>query len=197
MNRLVDALLARRDAAQHVTRLLLTAAGEVVPEEFVSFRRLLETLGDSLLSPSEQRLLQNSRDVRDRLEEGVLPTISAPDWGQALELAQGRVAADSGWWTVMVPATSGQWGLAVPQNNSPVPGVALFTRPEANGGVLAYDPANGALSEISSEAHCGPPSRGLCDPGLCHGCAPFQVYDRKTRTKGIKCICPDQPGGQR
>jgi hypothetical protein len=196
MNRLVDALLFRRDAVDLVTRLPISVTGEAVLEESVSFRQLLEALGDLILSRSEQRRLQGSPNIRRHLEEGYLPTISARDWENALKLARGRVAPDSGWWTVMVPATAGNVGLTIPQNDSRASAIALFNRSTTKASVLAYDPESGELSEIPGIAHCGPPSRGLCSPGLCHGCAPFQIYDKKTHAKGIKCICPDQSGEQ-
>jgi hypothetical protein len=183
MNRLVDALLARQEVIGLMTR-----------PDAVSFRELLDALGEAMLSRPEQERVFGAADLASRLEAGYLPVISAPDWEHAISLAQGPTATESGWWTVMIPAPDGRSGVTVPQDSSASPRLALFTGASGRAGVLAYDPALGEIGEYPGEAHCGPPSRGLCDPGVCRGCTAFPIYDRKTRSMAIKCMCPDQVG---
>jgi hypothetical protein len=70
------------------------------------------------LSESELHRIQNDRQLRRRLETSYLPTISAPDWDDALSLTENRTTTNSGWWTVMVAGTSGHFGLTAPQEGS-------------------------------------------------------------------------------
>jgi hypothetical protein len=181
MNRLLDALLIRQDLI-----------GLMRGRDAVSFRELLDTLGEAMLTNPEQERIFSTAALADRLEAGYLPLISAPDWEHALSLVRSPAGTESGWWTVMIPAPDGRRGVTVPQNGDLRSRVALFTGTPGDVRVLAYDPALGEIGEYPGEAHCGPPSRGICDPGVCHGCAPVPVYDRKTGSMAIKCICPDQ-----
>lgn len=181
MNRLINALLASQEVIGLITR-----------PDTVSFRELLDALGEAMLSSPEQERVFGTADLASRLEAGYLPVISAPDWKHALSLAQGPAATESGWWTVMIPAPDGRAGVTVPQDSSESSKLALFTGASRRVRVLAYDPALGEIREYPGEAHCGPPSRGLCDPGVCRGCTASPVYDRKTHSMAIKCTCPDQ-----
>jgi hypothetical protein len=181
MNRLVNALIAHPEVVEQ-------AAGQ----EDARFGSLLDTLGDVVFSESELRRIQNDPQLRQRLETSYLPTISAPDWEHALSLTENRTAVSSGWWTVMVAGTSGHFGLTAPQDGSRSELVALFTGPTASAGILAYDPALGAVIDATGGPHCGPPSRGLCDKRNCPGCNPAEVHDPATRLTGIKCSCLHQ-----
>jgi hypothetical protein len=177
VNRLVKALNARPQVIEQT-------AGQRDP----SFGLLLDALGDAVFSESELHRIQNDPQLRQRLETSYLPTISAPDWEDAMSLTENRTAINSGWWTVMIAGTSGHFGLTAPQDGSGAELVALFTGPAASVWILAYDPALGTLSEVTSRPHCGAPSRGRCYEGTCHGCKAFEVYDEATHS-GIKCMC--------
>lgn len=183
MNRLVNALMARPQVIERT-------AGH----EDARFGSLLDALGDTVFSESELHRIQDDRPLRQRLEESYLPTISAPDWEYALTLTENRTAINSGWWTVMIPGTSGHFGLTAPQDGSASELVALFTGPAASAGILVYDPALGAVKDVTGGPHCGPPSRGRCGEGICYGCAAFEVYDEATHSTGIKCMCSHRPG---
>ena len=180
VNRLVRALIAHPQVIEQT-------AGQQDP----SFGLLLDALGDAMLSESELHLIQNDPQLRQRLETSYLPTISAPDWNDALSLTENRTTTNSGWWTVIVAGTSGHFGLTAPQEGSGTELVALFTGPAASAWILAYDPALGTLSEAAGKPHCGAPSRGRCYEGTCHGCIPYEVYDEATHS-GIKCMCSHQ-----
>jgi hypothetical protein len=107
VNRLVRALIARPQVIEQT-------AGQQDP----SFGLLLDALGAAVLSESELHRIQNDRQLRRRLETSYLPTISAPDWDDALSLTENRTTTNSGWWTVMVAGTSGHFGLTAPQEGS-------------------------------------------------------------------------------
>jgi hypothetical protein len=191
MNRLVEAVLAQPEVVRLATRELVTSDGTVVMADSTDFGELLDRLGDAMLSPAEQARLGD--ETRYRLAASYLPTIRAAEWEQALSLAEGRGATAAGCWTVMVPSADGRSGLTIPENGTPAELVALFTGPPGDARVIAYDPARDEITETPPGAHCTTPSRGRCDPGSCSGCAPFEVYDKKTKAKGIRCLCPDQP----
>ena len=106
---------------------------------------LIDALGDAVFSESELHRIQDDPELLQRLERGYLPTISAPDWDYALSMTENRTAINSGWWTVMVAGTSGQFGLTAPQDGFGADLVALFTGPAANVQMLVYDPGLGAL----------------------------------------------------
>jgi hypothetical protein len=181
VNRLVKALIER-------PHIIEQAAGQ----EEVRFGQLLDALGDALFDESELDRTQNDLQLRQRLERSYLPTISAPDWDRALSLTENRTAVNRGWWTVMVAGVSGNFGLTAPQDGSRAELVALYTGPADGAQVLVYDIARGAASEVNGGPHCGPPSRGRCFEGRCHGCAAFEVYDEATHSTGIKCLCSHQ-----
>lgn len=181
LNRLVKALIARPQVIEQT-------AGQGDP----SFGLLMDVLGDAVFSESELDRIQNDLELRERLETGYLATISAPDWDYALSLTENRTAINSGWWTVMVAGASGHFGLTAPQDDSGADLVALFTGPAASVQTLVYDPALGALRDVTGRPHCGPPSRGRCFEGTCHDCAAFEVYDEATHSTGIKCMCSHQ-----
>jgi hypothetical protein len=181
MNRLVKALIARPQVIEQT-------AGQGDP----SFGLLLDALGDLVFSGSELQRIQADLQLRQRLETGYLPTISAPDWNYAMSLTENRTAIKSGWWTVMVAGASGHFGLTAPQDGSGSEVVALFTGPAASAEILVYDPALGTLGEVTGGPHCGPPSRGRCREGTCHGCEPFEVYDEASHSTGIMCMCSHQ-----
>jgi hypothetical protein len=183
VNRLLRALIERPQVIEQT-------AGQQDPK----FGRLLDELGDTLLSESERNILQDDPLLRPLLENSYLPTISAPDWERALSLTENRTAINSGWWTVMVAGTSGHFGLTAPQDDSGTELVALFTGPVDSAQILAYNPTLGTVRGVPGGPHCGPPSRGRCFEGRCHGCAAFEVYDRATHSTGIKCMCPHQAG---
>ena len=180
MNRLVNALLAR----PHVIDL-------AVQRGAAPFELLRQGLGDALLSVQEWESIAHDSRLLDPLSTGYLPIITAPDWDGALSLTEGRTVGGSGWWTVMIPATTGQVGLTIPQDSSNAGLIAMFSGPADTARVLVYDPASGSLTRAPGEAHCAAPSRGLCAPGICGGCAARKVYDEATRSIGIKCQCPD------
>jgi hypothetical protein len=181
MNRLVDALLANRGVI-----------GVVVRPDSVSFSELLNRLGDAILDGPEQDRILGDPDLRSGLDAGFLPLISASEWERALSLARTGAAAGPGWRTVMIPALDGRSGLTIPEDSSARTLVALFTGSPGDVRVIAYDPVNGRLLEFAGQAHCGPPSRGDCFPGVCGGCYSSQVYDKKTGSIAIECRCPDQ-----
>jgi hypothetical protein len=181
VNRLVSALIAHPQVIEQT-------AGQEDP----SFAPLLDALGDAVFSESELHHIQNDPQLRRRLEKSYLPTISAPQWEYALSLTENRTAIDSGWWTVMIAGPSGHFGLTAPQDDSAAELVALFTGPAASVQILVYDPALGMVSDVTGGPHCGPPSRGRCYEGRCHGCSAFEVYDKATHLTGIKCLCSHQ-----
>jgi hypothetical protein len=179
VNRLVDALRAHPEVIDRAVQ------GEEVP-----FRVLAEQLGRALLSPTELELMVRSPDV-ERLYEGYLPVITAPDWQGALSQAEDDDGDQSGWWTVMIPATGKGVGLTAPQDSSGLSLIALFTGPANNARTLVYDPALGRLVPPSVLVHCYAPSRGECAPGTCGGCRRRQVLD-KTNGLSLRCRCRDQ-----
>jgi hypothetical protein len=181
VNRLVSALIAR-------PQVIDRTAGY----DRASFELLLDALGDDLLSGRERDPLRSDPALSRRLREGYLPIISASEWQDALSLAANRTASSSGWRTVMIAAVGGHAGLTAPQDSSLPELVALFTGSYNDPGVLIYDPTLRSVTALPGGAHCGVPSRGLCSPGACGGCAPATVYDTATGGRGIKCVCPDQ-----
>jgi hypothetical protein len=92
----------------------------------VTFSQLLDALGDALFSEGELGYLQSNPQVRQCLEQGYLPTITARVWSRALSKTEDRAAGNSGWWTVMVAGASGRFGLTVPQNGSRSKLLALY-----------------------------------------------------------------------
>lgn len=181
MNRLVNALIAHPQVVE-----------QMAGEEDVPFGSLLDALGDAMFRESELPRIRNDLQLREWLGKGYLPTISAPDWEHALSLTENRTTVNSGWWTVMVAGTSGHYGLTAPQDNSGRELVALFTGPASSADILVYDPVLDKADYGTGGPHCGPPSRGRCGEGTCHGCAPFEVYDEPSRSTGIKCLCEHQ-----
>jgi hypothetical protein len=180
VNRLVDALLARRDVVD-----------VAVQRGVASFELLLASLDEGLFSEAEREIVEGDRQVLRRLRTGYLPMITAPDWDGAVSLSGPDPADGAVWWTLMIPATTGGVGLTVPQNQLDTDWVALFVGSPDNAGTLIYDPAAGSLLEVTLGAHCGPPSRGRCAPGTCGGCRPRRVWDKATGV-GIACRCQDQ-----
>jgi hypothetical protein len=189
VNRLVKALIER-------PQVIELMAGQEDPrsarQEDPRFGQLLDALGDTLFSESELHRIQTDLPLLQRLRRSYLPTISAPDWDDALSLTEDRTATNSGWWTVMVAGTSGRFGLTAPQDGSKAKLVALFTGPPESADVLVYDPVLGTVREVSGGRHCGPPSRAHCFEGSCHGCKAYQVYDEAIHLTGIKCMCSHQ-----
>jgi len=183
VNRLVSALIAHPQVIEQT-------AGQEDP----TFGLLLDALGDAVFSESERNQIQNDPELLRRLETSYLPTITAPSWKRALSLTENRTALNSGWWTVMVAGTSGQFGLTAPQDDSEAELVALFTGPSASVHILVYNPALGAISEVTGGSHCGPAPRGRCFEGRCHECAAAEVFDKMTGASAIKCICSHQDG---
>ena len=104
MNRVVEVLLARRDAI-----------GLMPGQDTVSFLELVDVLGEAILSSSELERAFGAADLSSRLRACYLPVILAPDWEHALSLARGSPAPESGWWTVMIPAPDGHRGVTVPR----------------------------------------------------------------------------------
>jgi hypothetical protein len=180
MNRLVKALLTRPPVAELA-----------IQPDSVPFDLLRDALGDALFSTTEwESLSRNAGAIRD-LHTGYLPTINASDWNTALRLAEETVAdGRAGWWTIMIPWGS-NFGLTVPQDSTGIELIALFTGPLSNSRTIAYDVTRGSVIDVSA-THCSPPSWGICAPGSCGGCKARQVWDPATRSKGIKCRCPDQ-----
>jgi hypothetical protein len=186
VNRLVNALIA------HPRVIEIIAGHEDAPKD-IPFESLLEALGDAVFSRSELRRIQDDLQLRQRLVSSYLPTISAPDWEDALSLTENRTAINSGWWTVMIAGTSGHFGLTAPQDGSESDLVALFAGAAASAVILAYDPALGTVIKVTGGPHCGLSVRGRCFEGTCHECAAFEVYDEATHSTGIKCMCSHQP----
>ena len=182
MNRLVKVLM------EHPQIIERTAG-----QGNAGFGLLMDALGDVVFSTSELHRIQDDSQLRHRLETSYLPTISAPDWENALSLTENRTASNSGWWTVMIAGTSGRFGLTAPQDSSASDLVTLFAGPAASVRILAYDPVLGTATEVPGGPHCGMSNNGLCFEGTCHGCAPFEVYDEATHNPGIKCMCSHQP----
>jgi hypothetical protein len=181
VNRLVNALIAHPQVIEEMAR-----------HEDARFGPLLDVLGDAAGPGSELHGIKDDPQLRKRLESGYLPTVSALDWDDALSLTENRIASNSGWWTVMIPGTSGRVGLTAPQDGSPSGLVALFTGPASSARILVYDPTPSSVNEITGGPHCGPSSLGRCHEGICHDCAAFEVYDEATHTVGIKCMCSHQ-----
>ena len=182
MNRLVNALIARPQVIE-----------QTAGKGNVGFGLLMFALGDIVFSRSELHRIQDDLQLFQRLETSYLPTISAPDWKDALSLTENRAAVKSGWWTVMIAGTSGRFGLTAPQDAPGSELVALFDGPAASARILVYDPALGTVTEVTGGPHCGISTRGRCFEGICHDCVAFEVYDEADGA-GIKCICPHHPG---
>ena len=179
MNRLVGALLANREVIDLAAR-----------DRKASFDLLVGALGDSLLSVPERELINRNDDLHQRLRACYLPSITAPDWDGALRLTEGEEIA-TGWWTVMIAATTGGIGLTAPQDSSVTGLVALFTGPGADAAVLVYDPALGRFVDLAPSAHCGGLTPGgLCPKGICGQCRSKTVWDKTGR--GIRCSCLHQ-----
>ena len=184
MNRLVKALIAHPEVVE-----------QTAGQKDVSFVSLMAALGEAVFSGSELHDIQDDLQLRQRMEKAYLPTITAPVWEHALSLTKERTAPDAGWWTVMIPGTSGKFGLTAPQDDLLTDLVALFTGPAANSLILAYDPVLGTVSEVEGGPHCGtgaPSLDGKCFEGRCHGCKAYRVYDVTINTPGIKCLCSHQ-----
>jgi hypothetical protein len=180
VNRLVKALIAHQEVIE-----------QMAGQEDAPFATLVAALGDAVFSGPELHRIQDDLQLRQRLEKAYLPTITAPDWEYALSLTEDRTAINSGWWTVMMPGTSGKFGLTAPQNGPVSDLVALFTGPAASSGILAYDPVLGTVSEAAGGPHCGTPDKdAICFEGRCHECKAHKVYDDTIHTLGIKCLCP-------
>jgi hypothetical protein len=181
MNRLVTALIQRPQIIE-----------QMAGQSEAPFAQLRDLLADVLFSQSELRRIQLDSQLRRRLERSYLPTISAPEWGNALSLTESRSASNSGWWTVMVAGASGRFGLTVPQDGSQAELIALYTGLAENARVIVYYPASATVDEAPDGPHCGPPSRGRCLEGSCRGCVAFEVYDEPSHSTGIKCMCSHQ-----
>jgi hypothetical protein len=188
VNRLVSALAAHPQVVEQ------TVDYEVAGRKNVSFGLLLDVLGDDVFSSSELQRIQDDLQLRQRLEASYLPTISAPDWEDALSRTEKRTAIKAGWWTVMIAGSSGHFGLTAPQDSSRSELVAFFIGPPATAGILVYDPSLGATTEVAGGPHCGLSIRGRCLEGTCHGCAAFEVYDERDHSTGIRCMCPHKDG---
>jgi hypothetical protein len=181
MNRLVKALLAEPSVVDRTTR-----AGRQVP-----FTLLRAALGDTLFSASEWESVTRNGDISQVLSNAYLPVISASDWETAIRLAEDVSSTDEPeWWTVMIPSETGNAGLTAPQNSADDEVIALFTGPLSNAQTIAYDPSFGSLVRAPT-GHCSPPSWGKCTGGRCGRCKARLVWDPATRTKGIRCRCPD------
>jgi hypothetical protein len=178
VNRLVDALLANSEVVD------LAARDETAP-----FDLLVEALGDSLLSASERELIDRNDDLYQRLRACYLPSITAQGWNGALRLTEGEDLA-TGWWTVMIAATTGGIGLTAPQDSSVTGLVGLFTGPAPNAAVLVYDPDRGRVVDLPPGAHCVTTPDGLCPKGTCGSCRSKTVWDKTGR--GIRCSCAHQ-----
>jgi hypothetical protein len=176
VNRLVDALLANSEVVD------LAGRNETAP-----FDLLMGALGDSLFSGPERELINRNDDLRQRLGACYLPSITAQDWDGALRLTEGEAIA-SGWWTVMIAATTGRIGLTAPQDSSVTALVALFTDAAPNATVLVYDPALGRVVDLAPGTHCLLTTDGLCRAGTCGQCRSQTVWDKTGR--GIRCSCP-------
>jgi hypothetical protein len=183
VNRLVKALIERPQVID--PQVIVKAARQ----KRVTFSQLLDALGNTMFSESELGGLQSNPQVRQCLEQGYLPTITARVWDRALSKTEDRTADNSGWWTVMVAGTSGRFGLTVPQNGSRKKLIALYAGPEKNAKLLIYDPAECTISEITNGPHCGTASLGGCLGGICGKCEPHKVYDKATHGPGIRCKC--------
>jgi hypothetical protein len=182
MNRLMKALLGRPDAVDR-----LAERPGVVP-----FDRLLAALGDALLSGPERETLANNPPLLQGLRTGYLPTISGSDWLDALGVAEEEAPAnEAGWSTVMIPSSSGNRGLTVPQDPTDADLIVLFAGPPSTAQTLVYDPMQGSLVDLPS-SHCSPPSWGTCSGGTCGRCKACRVWDPVTKSKAIRCRCPDQ-----
>lgn len=160
----------------------------------VTFGQLLDALGDTFFSERELGDLQSNPEVRQRLEQSYLPTITALEWDRALSLTGNRTTRASGWWTVMVAGVSGRFGLTVPQDASGNGLIALYVGQEDNAKMLVYSPARRTLREVTDAPHCGPASLGNCLKGICGTCKAQEVHDKATHITGIKCMCDHQTG---
>jgi hypothetical protein len=160
----------------------------------MSFDLLQDSLGDAMVSGTELESLFGDAGVFRTLRAGYLPIINASDWDAALRLAEEPDAnIRLGWWTVMLPLNN-RLGVTVPQDSGPDELIALFTGPQSNPQILAYDPVARRLAELPV-AHCSAPSWGICAPGSCGGCKASRVWDPVTKSKGIRCRCPDEDSG--
>jgi hypothetical protein len=178
VNRLVDALIARPEAID---------VGE--GHERVPFPPLLEVLGGTLLTRVEQERIEADPDLAVTLDNGYLPTIASWEWRDALRQAEQTVDDASGWRTVMIAAQSGEFGVTVPEDGTGEDVLVMFAPPYSMPRLLTYHPGTGTLIVISDQAHCTPPSRGICEPGTCGGCRARKVRDRTG--EAIMCRCPD------
>jgi hypothetical protein len=178
VNRLVDALLTNSEVVDRAAR-----------DQAASFDLLAGALGDSLLSAPERELIDRNDDLRQRLRACYLPSITAQDWDGALRLTEGDEIA-TGWWTVMIAATTGVIGLTAPQDSSVTGLIALFTGSAHDAGLLIYDPARGHVVDLPPDAHCVLAPDGLCPKGSCGQCKSKTVWDKTGR--GIRCSCLHQ-----
>jgi hypothetical protein len=171
----------------------LLAHSEVVDlaarDETAPFDLLVVALGDGLLSVPERELINRSDDLRQRLGACYLRSITAQDWDGALRVTEGEEIA-TGWWTVMIAATTGRIGLTAPQDSSATGLIALFTGSAPNAELLVYDPARGRVVDLDPAAHCVLAPNGLCPKGSCGQCRSKTVWDKTGR--GIRCSCPHQ-----
>lgn len=182
MNRLVKALLGRPDAVDR-----LAERPGVVP-----FDGLLAALGDALLRGPERVAFVNNPVLVQGLQTGYLPSINASDWLDALRVAEEEAPAnETGWSTVMIPSSSSGRGLTVPQDPTGADLIVLFAGPPSAARILAYDPTQGSLVDLPT-SHCSPPSWGTCSGGTCGRCKACRVWDPVTKSKAIRCRCPDQ-----
>jgi hypothetical protein len=188
VNRLVKALIERPQVIDP------QVIEKTTHRKRVTFSQLLDALGDTLFSQRELGYLQSNPDVRQRLEQSYLPTITALEWDRALSLTVDRTADNSGWWTAMVAGASGRFGLTVPQNGSRSELIALYAGQEDNAKLLIYSLARGTVREVTDGPHCGPASLGECLKGICGTCKSYRVYRKGTHGPGVKCMCDHQVG---
>ncbi len=165
--------------------------GQVIRGETAPFALMRDALGDALFSETEWESVTRDEIALQALRTSYLPTISASDWYAALRQAD-EIGPDGSpaWWTVMIPADSGDFGLTAPEISSETDLVALFTGPLSSSRVFAYDLTRTSPAALPV-AHCSPPSWGICAPGSCGGCKARLVWDPATKSKGIECRCPD------
>jgi hypothetical protein len=178
VNRLVDALRARPEVVDELTRH---------PE--ASLGKLVEALGPAALS-DDPKLVRFAESLQRDRSTGFLPTISANDWNDALNRAGDGGTAETGWWTVMVAGTVGDRGLTIPQDGSESPLLAVFAGPRDRPQLFRLDVDAGRW-RTGVPGHCQPPSWGACAPGVCGGCELLKVWDAVSAGLALQCRCGD------